>query len=383
MVDLFSKEMRRNPFPFYEQIRTRSPVLHLPAFDAWLVFGYDEVKRVLNDHEAFTSRVGPEWLVFLDPPRHTKLRALISQGFTPKSIANLEPRIRELSRELLEPLLVRGEMDLAQDYSVPLPMRVICEMIGLPESDRGRFQQWSNAMLALSDDFFGGAKGAKAIGDYRTATAEMHSYLGGLTEERRKNPKEDLLTRLIMADVDGERLTHEEILAFFQLLVVGGQETTTNLINNAILCLTENPDELARLQARAELLPSAIEEVLRYRSPFQWTARAPTREITLGGSTIPAGKRVLAMMGSANRDPSHFPEPNRFDIARSPNPHLAFGHGIHFCLGAALARLEGRVVLADLLGRTERIEVVDQEWEPRAALHVLGPARLPIRFKAR
>jgi cytochrome P450 len=383
MTDLFSVEMRRDPFPFYKKVRGSSPVLHLAPFDAWLVFGYDEVKQVLNNHEAFTSRVGPEWLVFLDPPRHSKLRALISQAFTPKSISLLEPRIRELSHELLEPCLLRGEMDLAAEYSVPLPMQVICEMIGLRPEDRPRFQKWSDAMLALSEDFFGGTQGARAIGGYRTATAEMHEYLEGLIAQRRQEPKEDLLTRLINAEVDGERLTHAEILAFFQLLLVAGQETTTNLLNNAVLCFSENPRELARWRAAPELLPSAIEEVLRYRSPFQWTLRSPTRPVTLGGTTIPAGKRVLAMMGSANRDAAHFAEPDRFKITRNPNPHLAFGYGIHFCLGAALARLEARVALSDLLEKMESFELKERTWEPRAALHVLGPARLPIRFNPR
>jgi cytochrome P450 len=373
--------MRRNPYPFYEKIRNTSPVLHVPPFDAWLVFGYDEVKRVLNEHETFSSRVGPEWLVFMDPPRHTKLRALISQAFTPKSIANLETRIRELSRELLEPCLQRGEMDLAVDYSVPLPLRVISEMLGMPAEDRALFQRWSDAMLALSDEFFGGATGAKALGEFRNATGEMHAYLGQLIEARKQVPKDDLITRLTSAEVDGERLSHEEILAFFQLLLVGGQETTTNLVNNAMLCFLENPGELARLRAAPELLPSAIEEVLRYRSPFQWTLRAPKQETVLGGTAIPAGKRVLAMMGAANRDPDRFAEPNRFDIARNPNPHLAFGHGIHFCLGAALARLEARVALSDLLLRTGNFELAnDTPWEPRAALHVLGPKHLPLRY---
>jgi cytochrome P450 len=220
------------------------------------------------------------------------------------------------------------------------------------------------------------------MGEFMAVTAEMSAYLADMIEQRRAAPRDDLLTRLVEAEVDGDRLTHEEILGFFQLLVVGGQETTTNLIDNAILCLIENPDQLARLQAAPNLLPAAIEEVLRHRSPVQWLMRTPTRDVGVHGQVIPAGRLVLAMIGSANRDPVQFPDANRFDIMRDPNPHIAFGHGIHFCLGAPLSRLEARIALADLLGRTKDIRLAsDEPWEPRQALNVHGPARLPIRFE--
>jgi cytochrome P450 len=190
------------------------------------------------------------------------------------------------------------------------------------------------------------------------------------------------LTRLVEAEVDGERLTQQDILGFFQLLLLAGSETTTNLINNALLCLVENPEQLARLRAEPELLPTAIEEVLRYRSPLQWMFRQTRRDIEMHGQTIPAGKLVLAMIGSANHDPQQFRESSRFDITRDPNPHIAFGHGIHFCLGAALARLESRIALSDLLKRVKGFELAsDEPWEPRKGLHVHGPTRLPIRFE--
>jgi cytochrome P450 len=212
----------------------------------------------------------------------------------------------------------------------------------------------------------------------------MTAYLAEMIAHRRANPRDDLLTRLVEAEVDGQKLTHEEILGFFQLLIVGGQETTANLINNAILCFVEHPEQLARVRADMDLLPRAIEEVLRYRSPVQWLMRAPTRDVELHGRVIPAGKLVLAMLGSANRDPGQFADAGRFDVGREPNAHLAFGHGVHFCLGAALSRLEARIALTDLLGRLHEIELAtDEPWPPRRALHVHGPARLPIRFKAR
>jgi cytochrome P450 len=209
----------------------------------------------------------------------------------------------------------------------------------------------------------------------------MRDALPELITQRRAARSDDLLTRLVEAEVDGERLTPGELLGFVQLLLVGGQETTANLINNAILCFLDHPDQLARLRAAPDLLPSAIEEVLRYRSPVQWMPRATRRAVEMHGQTIPAGKLVLPMIGSANRDPKHFPDAGRFDIARDPNPHLAFGHGIHACLGAPLARLEGRIALADFLERVQGFALASNEpWEPRKAFGVHGPSRLQIRF---
>ena len=225
------------------------------------------------------------------------------------------------------------------------------------------------------------AEAATALSGFNAASDEMNSYLTEMIEQRRTTPTDDLLSQLLAAEVDGERLTQPEILGFFQLLIIAGQETTTNLINNAVLSLLENPDQLARLRAEPSLLPSAIEEVLRYRSPLQWVMRTPRRDTEIGGQVIPAGKLILVMVGSANHDPKQFAEPDRFDIARDPNPHVAFGHGIHSCLGAALARLETRIALAEFLERFSEFELAsDEPWQPRRALHVHGPTHLPIRF---
>lgn len=384
MLNLFSDDVRRNPYPLYDQIRAASPLFHDPASGLMMVFDYDGVKRVLNDHEAFSSRIGPaEWMVFMDPPRHSKLRALISQAFTPRSINNLEPWIRVLSRELLYNVIDRGEMDLAVDYAIPLPMMVIATMLGVPE-DRTRFRQWNDVLLNMSYTVPGGEEASGAMNDFIAATGEMNDYLGRLIDGRRSQPKDDLLTRMVQAEVDGERLSQKDILGFFQLLLLAGSETTTNLINNAIICFIEHPDQLARLRRSPELLPSAIEEVLRYRSPLQWMLRVAKHDLELHGQAIPKGKAVLPMMGSANRDPKVFSDANRFDIARDPNPHIAFGHGIHFCLGAVLARVEGRIALSDLLTRFDDIQLASSEpWEPRRGLHVHGPSRLPIRFTAK
>jgi cytochrome P450 len=386
MVNIFSDANRRDPFPLYAAMRQASPVFRVPPpFDAWLVFDFDGVKRVLSDPATFSSRVpAPKhWFIFSDAPDHTRQRGLIAKAFTPRMIAGLEPRIAALSRELLDDVMSRGEMDLATDYAVPLPMKVIAGMIGIPESDWEKYRRWSDAILALSYTRQGGPEAEAALDEFVAVSDEMDEYLKGMTAARHASPRNDLLTRLVAADVDGERLTHAQILGFFQLLLLGGQETTANLINNAILCFLEHPEQLARVRERPELLPGAIEEVLRYRSPLQWLMRTPTREVELHGQTLRPGELVLAMLGSANRDGRQFPDADRFDVSREPNAHLAFGYGAHFCLGAALSRMEARIALTDLLGRLKNLRrASDEPWEPRKALHVHGPSRLPVRFDA-
>jgi cytochrome P450 len=383
MSPIFSEDYLRNPYPTYAHLRANSPLLRHPESGLWMLFDYAGVHRALTDHEAFSSRRGPDWMVFADPPRHTKLRALVSKAFTPRSILNLEQRIRDLSRELLDRVIPHGKMDLAIDFSIPLPLLVIAEMLGIPSSDRDQFKHWNDVMVNMSYTIPGGPQAAKAAADFAVTTGEMNAYLTRMIEQRKTNPTDDLLTRLAHSEVDGERLTQAEILGFFQLLLLAGSETTTNLVNNAILCFIEYPDQLSLLRARPELMTSAIEEVLRLRSPLQWMYRIPRRDIILHGQTIPEGKLVLPVMGSANRDPAQFVDPDRFDITRNPNPHLAFGHGSHFCLGAPLARLEAKIALTDLLSRMEDFTLAsDQPWEPRRGLHVHGPSCLPIRFSS-
>ncbi|WP_437317326.1 cytochrome P450 [Sorangium sp. So ce385] len=387
-MNLFPDEMRRDPYPLYEQMRGSSPLLYIAPFDLWMIFDYEGVKRALTDHDAFSSAVtpptgkAPEWIVFSDPPRHTKLRGIVQRAFTPRSVAGLEPRIRELSRELLDQRIEHGTMDLAADYAGPLPTIVIAEMIGIPAEDRARFMRWSEAIVNLSHTLSGGEEAARVVSEHAAVKEEMKAYVADLLEARRRAPEDDLLTRLVEAEVDGERLNEDELLNFFQFLLAAGTETTTNLIDNAILCLLESPAELARVRAAPDLVPSAIEEVLRYRSPLQMVFRETRRAVEVHGQTIPAGKLVLPVIGSANRDPQQFHDPGRFDVARDPNPHVGFGHGIHFCIGASLARLEARIALPDLLTRLRGLELASKEpWEPRKALIVHGPARLPVRFE--
>lgn len=385
MLHLFTDDFRRDPYPMYAQLRPASP-LHVPAANLWMLLDHEGVRRALTDSDSFASSVdlptgkAPDWLVFSDAPRHTRLRALILQAFTPRSVGALEPLVRAISRQLLDPLRARGEFDLVADYAGPLPTLVIAEMLGIPAADRPRFLRWSATIVNLSHVLADADAAARAVAEHAAVKAEMQAYLEDQLAARRDAPTDDLLNRLATAEVDGERLGVHDILGFFQLLLAAGTETTTNLIDNAILALLEHPDQRARLAATPSLLPLAIEEVLRHRSPLQIVFRQTRRPVELRGRTIPAGQLVLVMLGAANRDPAVFPDPDRFDIGREHNHHLAFGHGVHFCIGAALSRLEARVALPDLLALPDLARVDDEPWTPREALLVHGPARLSLRF---
>jgi cytochrome P450 len=388
MIDLFSEEARRNPFAIYSRLRAQAPVVREPVSGVWLILDYENVRRVLQDHDAFSSAVGDpsartsRWLIFSDPPRQARLRALVSKAFTPRVVSDLEPRIRRLSRELLAPWIARGEMDLTLDYAVPLPLRVIAEMLGVPAADWKRLREWSEVILGLIHTLSPGPRGAAALEAFRAAYVEMDGYVAGLAEERRSKPADDLLTRLVHAEVDGEKLSQNDLVGFSQLLLLAGHETTTNLIGNAVLCLLEHPDQLELVKSNSGLRSSAIEEVLRYRAPVQMMFRMTRRDVEVGGQVIPAGSLLFAVIGSANRDTKQFPDADRFDVKRDPNPHIAFGHGIHSCIGAPLARLEGRIALDDLLELRGLARADDVPWEPRESFHVHGPASLPVTFTA-
>jgi cytochrome P450 len=389
-MNFFSDDLRRDPFSAYDQVRSVSPVLPVPQFDLWMVFDYENVKRALTDYETFSSspakanRPNPPWLVLFDPPRHAKLRALIMRAFSPRVVAALEPRIHVLSHQLLDQAIERGAMDFVTDFAERLPLMVIAQLIGIPDADWQRFRHWSDVIVTSSSlAVTGGEKWAATGAEYGAVASEMRSFLQQWIADRQQSPTDDLLTALIQAEVDGERLSEGEIFGFLQLLLIGGTETTSALLSNAVLCFIDHPEQLARIRQAPGLLPQAIEEVLRYRSPLQWAIRITARDVGMNGHVIPANKLILVVMGSANRDPKQFAEPWRFDVARNPNPHLAFGHGIHFCLGAALSRLEARIGLASFLQRIESFRLANMEpWPPLAALHIHGPARLPLRFQA-
>lgn len=387
MIRKLGERFRRNPYPLYSLLRRLRPVLRILRLGHWALFDYASVRRALDDDDTFSSDVSRAgfgtlgWFIFLDPPRHTVLRALVSRAFTPRSVALLESRIRALADTLLDPHRERGTLELIDDFALRLPLVVIAEMIGVPATEWRRFRGWSDAILGLVAAVGGGPRAVAAAATYHRAHQEMRDYLAPLLGTRRTAANDDLLARLVHADVDGVQLTDEEILGFFELLLLAGHETTSNLISNTVVCLLDHPQQLARLRAQPELWPSAIEEVLRYRSPVQAVFRVTRREVKIAGRTLPAGKLVLAMIGAANRDPRQFAHADSFDVARAPNAHVAFGHGIHFCLGASLGRLEARVALPLLFDRLPGLAAAGRRsWVPRPSFHVHGPDRFPVRF---
>jgi cytochrome P450 len=377
---------RFDPFPLYRELREDSPVLFDAAQGVWHLFRYDDVQRALSEHAVFSSRMrgGREpdqdhlfasSLISTDPPRHRQLRSLVSEAFTTRAVAALEPRIFEIVEELLDRVGAAGSMDLIDDFAYPLPVIVIAELMGIPAEDRDRFKRWSDTVVSQVRDYED-SPGRTA------AQQEMAEYFFAMIERRRRDPGEDLISRLLAAQVDGEHLSVMELLGFCALLLVAGNETTTNLLGNAVLTFAEWPGTIDRLLAESGALPSAIEEVLRFRSPVQSMFRVTTQDTVVGGTAIPAGSRLAAWIGSANRDGRQFPDPDAFTLDRHPNRHLAFGQGIHFCLGAPLARLEARVALSALLARLPGLSLA-----PGAPLEridstiIFGPRQLPVQWQ--
>jgi len=380
------------PYDWYRTMRSTQPVWYDEQHATWHVFRYADVERVLSEHATFSSDIvqtlelkedekeSHASLIFMDPPRHRQLRNLVNLAFTPRVVAQLEPRIREITRELLDQL--PGEVDIVRDLAVPLPVIVIAELLGIPAEKRDDFKRWSDSALATSGPpsyFEQDEQWQARMRDQE----EMNVYLTHMMAERRKVPQNDLLSSLVEAEVEGKHLTPTEVVAFCTLLLVAGNETTTHLIGNSVVSLAQHPAALEQLRHNSALIPGAIEEVLRYLSPVKMMARFTKTETTLGGQDIGARQSVMAWIGSANRDEAQFPEPDRFAIERDPNRHIAFGHGIHFCLGAPLARLEARLALATLLERFPgQWRLPAQPLEAAEGLIVFGVKRLPLMWGA-
>lgn len=377
-----------NPFPFYEMGRQMSP-LYVPNLNLWMAFGYEECLSILRDNQAWSS-MGPlaaqdnmqPSMLSSDQPRHTRLRALVSQAFTPRMIEQLEPRLREIAGSLLDDALPSGECDLVEALAYPLPVIAIAEILGVAPKHRARFKEWSDEVVATLGAGVGGQGGEGGIRE--STFEEMREYFAVLCEERRKHPKNDVISGLVQAEMDGEKLSFDELLQMLILLLVAGNETTTNLIGNAMLEFIEHPDALARVEADAALLPAALEEVLRINSPVQATVRRAVRDVELSGRTISANQQVVVWLAAANRDPAQFTDPLAFDITRNPNRHLSFGMGIHFCLGAPLARLEAKVAWEELLKRAKNFRRTDERLLPRVPTFIMrGVRELPVAFEAR
>ncbi|MGH2505991.1 MAG: cytochrome P450, partial [Ktedonobacteraceae bacterium] len=327
-----------------------------------------------------------ESLIAMDPPQHRPYRNLVSPSFTPRALEPLAGRIREITQELLNPLRSKGHMDFVAELANPLPTIVIAELLGVPTSDRPTFRRWAEALLErqLSDAELFNPEDMEitpAFENANQAMKEMNDYFGQKMEERRKHPQNDMISDLLAAEVEGERLTQSQLLSFCILLLLAGHVTTTNLLSQAIRCFDEFPETLKQLQAQPELMPSAIEEVLRFAGPVWRITRTATNDVTLSGTTIPAGAVIFAWLTSANHDETQFPNPERFDITRSPNRQIAFGHGVHLCVGAPLARMEAAVALPMMLEQLPQLRV-----EHTAPLELLssrilfGVKQLPVSF---
>jgi cytochrome P450 len=317
----------------------------------------------------------PPLLITTDRPRHTQLRALVSRAFTPRRIARLEPRIRAIARSLLDNVKGRGEFDLVREFSAPLPTIVIAELLGVPPEDQDWFKEKSNAVTQFDPSLPPESEaGARQLGP----AIELGTYLAKVLVQRRSEPRDDLLSALLAAEIDGARLSEPELIGFGFLLLVAGNETTTNLISNAAILLDRHRDQRRLLLEDPARISGAIEEFLRYDSPVQGLARTTTAPVTLHGVTIPEGSKVLLLFGSANRDERSIREADRFDVLRAPNPHLAFGFGAHFCLGANLARLEARVAFEELLARLPDYRMTQSRVARTCSGPIRGALSLPI-----
>lgn len=380
-----------DPYPTYQYLRESEPMTYVPDSGPlggfWLATRYEDVKAVLGnrlfskDMRPFIppERQNPVGLsmLFRDPPDHTRLRSLVSKAFTPRMIEGLEPRISEIADDLVARAREEGEADVIRDLALPLPVIVIAEMLGVPQEDRDKFRAWSGEIIAggdLARDYEERQKRSLA------ASKELMGYLTELIEARRRQRENDLISGLIDARDEQDALSEEELLGNCMLLLIAGHETTVNLIGNGTLALLRHPDQLERLRREPDLAESAIEEALRFESPVQQaTFHVATEEMELGGQEIGENEQVSAVLASANRDPEQFPDPDRFDISRQPNRHLAFGRGPHFCLGAPLARLESRITLPKLFASLPTLDFANDEplsW--RANTSFRGLESLPV-----
>jgi cytochrome P450 len=386
-------EFLADPYPTYHRLRAEDPVHHSPL-GFWVLTRYEDVSAVLRDPRFIkeplaalvAARFGVEVprgvglsMLDRDPPDHTRLRSLVGTAFTPRVVEGLRPRIQQIVDGLITHAQAVGSMDVIEEFAYPIPVNVICELLGVPVADHERFKGWSLDIARGLDSIYLPADSEVP----RRSAASRHAisdYFRDLIARRRAAPRGDLLSALIAAEEAGDKLNEEELLATCILILIAGHETTVNLIGNGVLALLRNPDELRRLRATPGLITSAVEELLRYDGPVQRTARVASAEATIGGRTIARGEMVMPFIGAADRDPVQFPDPDRLDITRGDNRHIAFGWGIHFCLGAPLARLEGQIAIDALVRRLPRLELVDDKAEYRQSLTLRGLKTLPVKF---
>jgi len=372
----FLPEVREDPYPTYHALRASDPVHRSPFMDMWILTRYEDVALVLRDQRFLADRTTwegyrpiPELgetrsLLVLDPPDHTRLRGLVSQAFTPRMVERLTAQAQAIVDSALDAAAERGGLELVEDLAYPLPVTVIARMLGVPEADWARFRDWSRVLVRALDPVE--IHDADRLAEYVAADRAIHDYLADVVERRRSEPGDDLISALIAVEEQGDVLSQRELVVMLVLLLVAGHETTVNLIGNGVLALLRNPDQLALLRREPGLLTSAVEELLRWDSPVQLTARVAGEACELGGRALLRGELVMLLLGAANRDPAQFPDPDRLDLGRADNHHIAFGFGIHFCLGAALARLEAECVFSALAERAPKLCAPSTEptWAP-------------------
>lgn len=398
LLDPLDPRHLADPYPSYHRLRALEPVHRSERFACWILTRHADVLALLCDPRTSVTRqsedqvsntafpeIRPESkpladafrqvLMFLDPPAHTRVRALVSKAFTPARVARYRPRIQETIDALLADAARRGAMDLIHDFAYPLPATVIAGILGVPPEERDVFKRWSDDLGALLDPMVPPHVAERA----QQSAREMWDFLHDVFRERRSRPREDLVSALVAVEEQGVGLSETELFATCALLLGAGHLTTTNLLGNAVWALLQNPGERRRLQQNPALLATAVDEFLRYDSPTQVTARRATADIAVGGKTIAAGDFVVLALGAANRDPEVFPEPDRLDLGRSPNRHLTFGAGAHYCLGSKLARTEAQMAIGSLLRRFPAFKQ-DGEAERKTGIVSRGLASLPLRL---
>jgi cytochrome P450 len=382
-----------DPYPTYRRLREADPI-HQSPLGLWVLTRYDDVLAVLRDHRmakepmvvAVAARLGINRadidysMLHRDPPDHTRLRGLVSQAFTPRVVERMRPRIQAIVDGLIDRAEDTRAMDVIEGLAYPVPVTVICEMLGVPVADHERFKEWTIDLTRGLDAHLTGRNSAELARRNAAARRAMDDYLAALIAERRRIPRGDLISALIAAEEAGDRLTESELLATCVLLPTAGSETTVNLIGNGTLALLQHPGELRRLRGRPDMIGSAVEECLRYDGPVQRLGRTPSEDVTMGGQTIPKGAIVMLFIGAADRDPAHFADPDRFDIGRTDNRHLAFGLGIHFCLGAPLARVEGEIALSTVVRRLPKLALATVAPQFRQGITVRGLEALPVTY---
>jgi len=385
-------EFIEDPYPTYHLLRSEDPVHHNPL-GFWVLTRYDDVVAALRDPRlvkepiaAFVAArtgapapAGGLSMLDRDPPDHTRLRGLVNKAFTPRVVEKLRPDIQDIVDSLLAKAQDTHSMDLMEDFAFPIPVIVICQMLGVPVEDRERFKHWGFD-IARGLDSIMLPPDSDVVRRSTQARQELAEYFRQLIAQRRRSPREDLLSALIAAEEAGDKLSETELLATCVLLLVAGHETTVNLIGNGTLALLRHPEQLRRLREDPTLIQTAIEELLRYDGPVQRTARIPSEDVTFAGRTIPKGDMVLPFIGAADRDPAQFPEPDRLDLGRTDNRHIAFGWGIHFCIGAPLARVEGQIAISSLVQKLPKLALAIEKPEHRLSLTLRGLKTLPVSF---